>query len=177
MTRCEFLIYEESKSCVNCTGWFCISKGRKKKVGDTTMCNNEELWRECTRYLQAYPKPEEPLEEIMEITSTEDFDEYTALIDELLEDELDIIYTEIDEEAELAVGLDFHPSIPKPRPPRVNCPYLGPPPTGVTTCCGLYCYAENTPVRTGTTCRSRPSWLECIKRLRAVKRGVPYADS
>jgi len=161
MTRCEFLIYEQSKSCSGCTGWFCVVKGRKKKVGDAAICNDEELWSECTRYLQVYPKPPDlEIEPIVEFSSTETFDEPLYLEDVLLEDEI----TDIPK-----------PTPPKPKPLLQTCLYLGPPPPGVHTCCGLYCYAENISVRTGTTCTSRPSWLECIKRLRAVKRGVPYA--
>lgn len=165
MTRCEFLVNEVSSSCTSCTGWFCMAKGRKKKVGDTTICNNDELWSTCTRYLQVYPEQEplpppepKPELEIEEISSTETFDEYTLPVDEVLEDEI----TDI-------------PEPPKPRIPRILCPYVGAPPPGVKTCCGLYCYAVNEPVRTGTQCKSRPSWLECVKRVQAVNRGVPYA--
>ena len=161
MTRCEFLTYEKSKSCSGCTGWFCLAKGRKKKVGDAATCNDEELWSECTRYLQVYPKPPDlEIEPIIEFSSTETFNEPLYLEDVLLEDEI----------------IDIpKPTPPKPKPLLQTCPYLGPPPPGVRTCCGLYCYAENVAVRTGTTCHSRPSWRECVKRLRAVKRGVKHA--
>jgi hypothetical protein len=157
-------VNEVSQSCHSCTGWFCVAKGRKKKVGDTTICNNEELWRECVRYLQVYPAPEPELDDIDDallgdetleepiFTPTADFN-YLAPIDETMEDEI----------------VDTPP--PPPKKPRTTCPYLGPPPKGVRTCCGYYCYADDVAVRTATQCTSRPSWLECVVRLRAVRRG------
>lgn len=180
MTRCEFLVREVSKSCTTCTGWFCVAKGRKKKVGDTTICNNDEQWSICTRYLQVYPEqkplpptePESKLEQELEI--------FTSISDEATWTEIDL--TTSDSTYSMAPSINWlnqieEPEPPKPRLPRVNCPYLGSPPTGVVTCCGMYCYADNEALRTGTQCTSRPSWLECVKRIRAVNRGVPYASS
>jgi len=176
MTRCEFLIYERSKSCSGCTGWFCVAKGRKKKVGDTTICNNDELWGECTRYLQVYPKPPEP-EPIIDV------------IEEHILDDDDVTWTPTDEDTpepiySIAPSINFlapieepEPEPPKPESTRTLCPYVGSPPPGVQTCCGLYCYADNTVLRTGSQCKSYPTWRECVRRMRAVKRGIPYAGS
>jgi len=151
-----------------------MAKGRKKKVGDTTICNNDELWSVCTRYLQVYPE-QEPLPKPEPETEEPIFDEDNATWTPIDDETLEPVYS-------IAPSINFLTPIeelepPKPRIPRTLCPYYGSPPPGVTTCCGKYCYAENEPLRTGTQCTSRPSWLECVKRIRAVNRGVPYANS
>ena len=162
MTRCKFLKHEKSKSCTSCTGWFCIIKGSKVKVGDTSICNTYELRTLCPRYIRMYPEKEvlpaaEPIIEKKGIQP-------------------------------MSLG---SPRVAKPKPTRPAtivapivitpvdplCPYLGAPPPGVRTCCGMYCYADNRPLRTGTQCKSRPTWRECVRRLKALKRGVPHAGS
>ena len=162
MTRCEFLRHERSKSCANCTGWYCVIKGSKVKVGDTSICNTYKLRNLCARYVKVYPEqeplpPAKPKRVKKGITP-------------------------------ISLG---SPRVAKPKPDRpaavvapvviapVNplCPYLGAPPPGVRTCCGMYCYADNVALRTGSQCKSRPSWRECVRRMKAVKRGTPYAGS
>ena len=180
MTRCEFLVNEVSLSCTSCTGWFCLAKGRKKKVGDTTICNNDEMWSICARLVDVYPDqdplppaPIKTLEEKIETEPVTHFDLPTIA---------DTTYSEDMEEFETS----FLPEIVETQlltPPttrrtlRALCPYYSAPPPGVVTCCGKYCYADDVPLRTGTQCTSRPSWLECVVRVRAVKRGTPYANT
>ena len=141
MTNCEFLIFERSPSCGNCTGWRCIAKGRKKKVGDTTICTDPELTVECVRYLSVYPQA---IERVEEISSIETFRVLS-----------DIREFKIKPKAKPI----FDPTKPPPLP--TLCPYLGPPPPDVQTCCGMYCHANNEALRTGIQCKSRPTWLEC----------------
>lgn len=150
MTNCEFLTYERSPSCGNCTGWRCIAKGRKKKVGDNTICTNKALWEDCVRYVSVYPKPEEP-------PSIETYPNRNI-----------INTSEIKLEPKSKPIID--PTRPPPPPPSL-CPYLGPPPKGVQTCCGMYCHADNTPLRTGSQCKSYPTYLECVKKQVADRRG------
>lgn len=166
MTRCEFLVNEISLSCTNCTGWFCTAKGRKKKVGDTTICNNDEQWSICTRFVDVYPE-QEPLppavpKTVEEIIETEDVTYFDLLDAEPIEDK---------------VIEKLPPPLIRRSTPRAICPYYAAPPPGMVTCCGKFCYAENESLRTGTQCTSRPTWIECVRRVRAVKRGVPHANS
>jgi len=52
MTNCVYLIFEQSH-CAGCHGWRCTAFGRKKKLSDSMICQNEEEWTECPRYLAA----------------------------------------------------------------------------------------------------------------------------
>ena len=49
---CPYLSYDESH-CAGCRGWRCIAFGRKKKLSDVSICQNDEEWPECPRYLEA----------------------------------------------------------------------------------------------------------------------------
>jgi len=49
---CPYLRFDESH-CAGCRGWRCIAFGRKKKLSDISICQNEEEWSECPRYLDA----------------------------------------------------------------------------------------------------------------------------
>lgn len=58
VTDCPYLIYKEPKGCVNCLGWRCTA-GREKKLSDVSVCQNEEAWRECAKYLSLQPNAAE----------------------------------------------------------------------------------------------------------------------
>ena len=152
MTRCEFLTYTKSKSCAACTGWHCTVMGRKKKIGDTTICNSDELRLLCTRYITVYPQPVEEASPI-ENPTYEDLKEVQGIATIELKPRSKPV---------------FDPTTPPPQPKL--CPYLGPPPPGVQTCCGMYCHANNESLRTGSQCKSRPTWLECRHKGSADKR-------
>jgi len=49
---CPYLRYDESH-CAGCRGWYCAAFGRKKKMSDISICQSEEEWLECPRYMDA----------------------------------------------------------------------------------------------------------------------------
>ena len=53
--HCPYLRFDESH-CAGCQGWRCYAFGRKKKISDPSMCQNEEEWDECPRYVDAATK-------------------------------------------------------------------------------------------------------------------------
>ena len=57
MANCPYLIWKDSKGCVNCLGWRCTA-GREKKLTDVSMCQNEDEWIECPKYLSKQPEAE-----------------------------------------------------------------------------------------------------------------------
>ena len=145
MTNCEYMIYTKSKSCAACTGWHCTAKGRKKKIGDTTICTDDELRLLCPRYIPSAP-----------ITKT-----VAASTEERVSD---LSSFELKPKAKPI----FNPTNPPPL--ATLCPYLTPPPPGVQTCCGMYCSASGQSLRTGTQCKSRPTWMECRHKAVADRR-------
>lgn len=153
MVKCDYLTYDQSQSCAGCTGWRCYAFGRKKKVSDTTVCMEEEEWIECPRYVKAVePEKIEPIPVVKA--------KGIGVIGQ----------------PKTAVFKD--PTRPKPNTLPADCPYLGPIPKGKTACCGIWCYATDGPLRTGTTCHSRPSWQECKRLFEAHRKGVkPVASS
>ena len=85
MTRCTFALYTRSKSCTTCTGWHCTAKGRKKKIGDLALCDDDDLWSVCTRYLQIYPE-QEPLPPTPPKTMEETLETELTRVNELIPD-------------------------------------------------------------------------------------------
>ena len=117
MAQCEFLIREESKSCVACTGFYCMALGRKRKLSVVDDCRNNPL--ECTRYLEAHP---ELVEAVTQVGKAMDPDSEKLA-------------------AEVKPKKKARPKKAKPRkkvkaevvvvpkvvlPPSTDCPYLGP---------------------------------------------------
>ena len=173
---CDFLIREESKSCVACTGWYCTSMGRKKKLGDVDYCRDYR--DECPQYLEAYPKP---LEE-REFMSTDDVKKPVKFMDKV--EEATVVEVKPKKKA--------RPKKAKPRktvkakvvvvpkvilPPSTDCPYLGPIPEGCHGCCDVWCYARDTPLRSFKHCKSPPSWRVCRFMVEAERQGVKHAGS
>lgn len=157
MVNCPYLIYEPS-SCVACTGWVCQAFGRKKRLSDTSVCVDEEQWVECPRYLQKVTPVKEPEseEEVIELPPTEEVTS-TQTIGET------ITVTAEPESVEVQAPLPA---------PSTDCPYLGPVPAGKEACCGFWCYAYDSPIRTTTACNSPPTWRECKGFMKAASRGV-----
>jgi len=50
MTNCPYIIFDQSH-CAGCHGWRCTAFGRKKKLSDVSVCQAEEEWVVCPRYL------------------------------------------------------------------------------------------------------------------------------
>lgn len=147
MVNCPYLIYEASH-CAGCTGWACQAFGRKKRLSDTSMCVVNEEWLECPRY--------------------------TAKIEKVTKSPDPIPVVKLDE----GIGVVSLPGKKIPEsvaveraalapPPGEDCPYLGPVPLGEVACCGFWCHANNTPIRTTTACKSPPTWRECPRSFRA----------
>ena len=168
MARCEFLIREESKSCVACTGFYCMALGRKRKLSVVDDCNNNPL--ECTRYLEAHP-------ELVEAATQ---------VGKAMDPDLEKLAAEVKPKKKA------RPKKAKPRktvkaevvvvpkvvlPPSTDCPYLGPIPEGCSGCCDVWCYATDTPLRSFKHCKSPPSWRECRFRVEAERQGVKHASA
>lgn len=161
MTDCEFLLNETKKTCAGCRGWFCTSKGSRKKLLDTAICTDEEEWSECPRYLEVYPTPAKESEEVIELPPTEPVTTFTGVDTEMIE-----------------VTVEPEPIQAQPPPvPSTDCPYLGPVPAGEYGCCGYWCYAKADPLRSVKRCKSRPSWRECRRKYDAERAGVKHAGT
>ena len=173
MTDCEFLYHETEKTCAGCRGWFCTSRGSRKRLLDTSICTDETEWPECPRYLEAHPEPE-PEGEVIELPPTEEVTSISGVDMETLTVtvEPEPILPRVGEKIIGPIELTL-PVIPQP--PPTDCPYMGPVPEGEYGCCGYWCYAKDEPLRSVKRCKSRPSWRECMRRLRAEKRGVKHA--
>ena len=153
---CEFLVNEKTKKgCASCSGWFCTSAGRKKKIATDNYCRDHR--DECPRYLEVYPKP---LEE-REFTSTADYAEGMDTVDSA------IIVEVMPKTA---------PPIVAPTPPP-NCPYLGSVPSGCRECGKYWCHAKDERLRSVKRCKSRPSWTICRRLYKAERDGVKHANS
>ena len=154
MVNCPYLRHETSH-CSGCTGWHCYAFGRKKKLSDQAMCIDDAEWPECPRYrkkVESTKKAPDPIPTVQ--------------------------FRGIGVVSPPGVKRVTHRRPAPPPPPPDDCPYLGPVPAGETACCGLWCYATNGPVRTGTTCQSPASWRECREMFAASRRRVkPYAGS
>ena len=192
MVDCEFLYHEVKKTCTNCRGWFCLSRGSRKKLLDTAMCIDEEAWIECPRYLEAHPEPE-PEAEVEEKRYASSLTKLPRSCPECGHEEGYLVFTEPDygdmwacekcdhefpgykfvEMIEVAVEPLTVQLIPPA--PSNDCPYLGPIPEGEHGCCDYWCYAKDERLRSVKSCKSRPSWRECMRRLKAEKAGVKYA--
>jgi len=165
MVNCPYLTYEPSH-CTACTGWFCNVFGRRKKLTDTSICTDNEEWLECTRYKTPIgtvtePEPElEVEEEVIELPPTEEATTFTAFIGGDVET-IEVVFEPETVEA----------AQPPPRPSN-DCPYLGPVPADKVACCGFWCYADDSPIRTTTACTSPPTWRECRPRVKASRREV-----
>ena len=153
MVKCPYLVYEQSQSCVACTGWRCVSLGRKKKISDNSVCMDEAEWIDCVRYVESTaPEKVEPIPIVKASGIGVIGQPKTVVVKD--------------------------PTRPKAPVPSADCPYLGPVPEGEVACCGMWCYSTYGPIRTGTTCQSRPSWQECKHVFSAHRRGVkPPASS
>lgn len=193
MANCEFL-NKETSHCVGCTGWFCTSLGRRKKLGDDSICRNEVLWVECPRYLRVYPK----LVEERETVSTDDYVEPVSkpeeepvvevkpktrkktkpkkTVEEIIElpPTEEVISTQIVDET---ITVAVEPTQPIATTPPGDCPYLGPIPPGECGCCDVWCYSTSEPLRSFKHCKSPPSWRECRSRIEAERRGVKHASA
>lgn len=171
MTDCEFLLHVVKKTCAGCRGWFCTSKGSKKRLLDTAICTDEEEWLECPRYLEAHP---ELVEEVIELPPTEPVTTISGEDVEMIEVtvEPEPILPRVGEKIIGPIELTL-PIVPQP--PPTDCPYLGPVPDGKYGCCGYWCNAKDEPLRVVKICKSRPSWRECMRRYKAEKRGVKHA--
>ena len=161
MAYCEFLLRDESKSCAGCTGWFCTSKGSRKKLADVDYCRDYR--DECSRYLAVYPKPPEErdfisTDDVIELPPTEETTSVSGSVDTLT------FKVEIPAAPPLIV-----------QPPPTDCPYLGPIPEGCHGCCDVWCYANDSSLRSFKHCRSPPTWRECRFRIQAERRGVKHA--
>ncbi len=156
MVNCSYLTYEPSH-CTACTGWFCNVFGKRKKLTDTSMCVNKEDWLICTRYTKVNPvKESEVEEEVIELPLTEEVITSTGV---------DMETSKVSVEPEPVPEPEPEPVqvwVPPP-PPTSDCPYLGPVPVDAVACCGFWCHASNTAIRTTTACTSPPSWRECKK--------------
>lgn len=181
MVNCPYLTYDPSH-CAACTGWFCVVFGQKKRLTDTAMCVNKEDWLTCTRYTKKIgtakePEPE-PEEEIIELPPTEEVTSITGV-------DMETIKVSVEPEPTptvklTGIGVLSPPGTsrktvkrPAARPlPRDDCPYLGPVPAGKVACCGFWCHANDSPIRTTTACTSPPTWRECRLYVKASRRGV-----
>jgi len=180
MVNCPYLIYEASH-CAACTGWACNAFGRKKRLTDISMCQDNEEWLECTRYTTktGTVKEPEPEEEVVELPPTEKVTSITGVNMETIE--VTVEPDPIPTVKLTGIGVLSPPgtsrkTIKRPAaqpPPRDDCPYLGPDPEDEVTCCsGFWCYAINVPLRSFKICRSRPSWSECRRYVKASRLGV-----
>lgn len=52
MVNCPYLTFDKSH-CAGCHGWRCTAFGRKKKLSDVSVCQSEEEWGACPRFLDA----------------------------------------------------------------------------------------------------------------------------
>lgn len=144
MVNCPYLIYEASH-CAACTGWSCTAFGRKKRLSDTSMCTVNEEWIECPRYTTKIGTVKEP--EPIPVVSVKGIGVLSPP-------------GKIPE----SVARSRAASAP---PPGEDCPYLGPVPVGEVACCGFWCHASDTPIRTTTACTSPPTWRECPESFKA----------
>lgn len=158
MSFCEFLLREESRSCRACTGWFCTSAGRKKKLSGTDYCRDHR--DECPRFLEVYPVPTEERDFI----STDDYTEAASFMDK------------VDGAIVVEVMPKKAPPIVVPTPQQ-DCPYLGSAPSGCRGCGDYWCHAKDERLRVVKRCKSRPSWLECRRRYKAEREGIKHANS
>ncbi len=161
MVNCEFLYYEDKKTCSACTGYFCLTKGGKLKLGVTEHCKTK--WVDCPRFLEVYPKP---IEE-RDFVSTADYAE--PVKEEKPKKKK--------KRSKKKVTAKVTAAPPKIVTPSTDCPYLGPIPTGCTGCCDVWCYANAAPLRSYKHCKSPPSWRECRSRSHAERAGKKYASS
>jgi len=194
--QCPYLIYKLSKSCVNCTGYRCISAGREKKVDESQLeiCRDINEYVNCVRYIDTLPV--EPLE-TLELPSLDDVEETISYTGDIpyfeLPDIPDITSTNEPEPEKVATPKGIGGVIrettpdktPPPPPPRKvspcgcghpdvrpsDCPYQGPAPEGVQSCLGIWCYAKNKNIRVDKTC---VNWEICTRFLMSKYKGVPY---
>ena len=150
---CPYLNYKESKSCASCTGYVCRAYGREKKLSDTALCKG--AYAECPRYADA----------------SKAAPTFTTSNAEPIK--------------ELVVNVT-----PPPEPPRQafvrnscgcgedirlsRCPYQSTRiPAGESTCTGVWCYANNKPVRVPKNC-----WHFdiCTVYLMSKYKGVPFPE-
>jgi len=174
MVNCPYLTYEPSH-CTACTGWFCNVFGKRKKLTDTAMCVNNEDWLVCTRYTTKVGtiKEPEPEEEVVDLPPTE---EVTTIVGGDVETLKVVFEPKPTPMVKLTgIGVLSPPGTTRETvkwpaaaaPPSSDCPYLGPVPVGAVACCGFWCHANNTPIRTTTACTSPPSWRECRRFFKA----------
>lgn len=160
MVNCPYLTYDPSH-CAACTGWFCVVFGQKKRLTDTAMCINNEDWLTCTRYTRKIGTAKEPepetKEEVIELPPTEEVTTITGV-------DMETIRVVVEPEP-------IEARVPTPAPSS-DCPNLGPVPAGKVACCGFWCHANDSPIRTTTACTSPPTWRECRRYVKASRQGV-----
>jgi len=168
---CPYLNYKESKSCASCTGYVCRAYGREKKLSDTAPCKG--AYAECPRYVDAIKNAPPAIP--------------AALGSLVAEVEAQPTFTTSNAEPikELVVNVT-----PPPEPPRQafvrnpcgcredirlsRCPYQSTRiPAGESTCTGVWCYANNKPVRVPKNC-----WHFdiCTVYLMSKYKGVPFPE-
>ena len=173
--NCPYIIYKLSKSCANCTGYRCTSAGREKKVDKTQLetCRDINEYVLCTRYIENLPvdvlETIEPIEEPVEEEQTISYIGGVDFFDPAIPDIEETVSTPEPTPVTTVpcVGCGNH-SI------RVSdCKYQGPPPAGMTSCLGLWCYGRNKNIRIDRTC---VAWQECSVYLMSKWKGVPFYD-
>jgi len=160
MPKCEFLILDETKTCVGCRGWFCTALGSKLKLSNTSDCSDNPL--ECTRYLQAHPELTEE-----DIATLQKAEEAKAVEKKPKKKRT---------KSKKKVKAEVVVAPPVIVPPSTECPYLGPVPAGEYGCCGYWCLAKDEPLNSVKRCKDLPSWLECRRRIDAERAGVKHAS-
>ncbi len=166
MPKCEFLILDETKTCVGCRGWFCLALGQRLKLSNTSDCSDKPL--ECTRYLQAHPELTE--EDVAALLKAEE--EVIPAVEKTVKEKPKKRKARSKKKVKAKVTV----VAPVIVPPSTDCPYLGPVPAGEYGCCGYWCLAKDEPLRSVKRCRDRPSWLECRRRYDAEREGVKHAS-
>jgi hypothetical protein len=147
--NCPYLKYL-TKTCNACSGYYCTSKGKEKKVPKPEdLCMNEDDWVECVRYV-------ETLGDIIE--AAELGNDFTV---KLPEAEIPVFPKD---DVELLI------EIAGAEKTRI-CPYQGPTPVGRASCTGVHCYAEDKCVRVLKNCRN---WTICTPYLMSKYMGKPY---
>ena len=148
MKNCPYLIFKEPTGCVDCSGFRCTAGSREKKLSDVSICQNEEAWRECAKYLSLQPNAAEL------IISTPIISEWTPL-----ESTTTIVH-----------GNNATPApVITITATSQTCPYLEPTPGN--ECCSATCHAKEIRVVPRKNCRSPE---QCTRYLAAKLAGKPY---
>ncbi len=163
--NCPYIIYKQSKSCSSCTGYRCTSAGREKKVDKTQLatCQNINEYVECTRYIENLPV------DIQETIETEPEETLSFIGDVNFYDPP----SESDETVSTPTPVTTVPcrGCGQHNIRVSNCPYQGPPPEGLTSCLGLWCYGRNKNIRIDKTC---VAWQECSVYMMSKWKGIPF---